>query len=380
MGFFRFLLATLVLASHCNSAAPPFIGVLAVECFFVISGFYIQMIMTEQYMGQPHWVSRFWKSRTLRIFVPYWVIVFCLLILRTIQHYLMGTEQVPVLVTMKHHPADIHTLVAVFLNVFIIGTDFVKQMGMRHEGTSFYWQQLIIPPVWSVSTELLFYIIAPLLLLCRNRVLVCAIVFSIIGKSILLYGHSADIFNKELAGSDGLLNGFFPLEIGVFSAGALGYRLYKAYPVKSQYMPLLVILILLTTAVFFGLKTDNADRAMFYYQLYLICIIPLVPFLFAASHSLRLDRYIGDLSYPFYLIHHYFVDLMYAIESKWHHHLSRLVIVGSCEILTVLSAILIVKCVETPLSLFRHRHFRVHHSEEKRIVAKNIAPRSFRNL
>jgi peptidoglycan/LPS O-acetylase OafA/YrhL len=356
MGFFRLLLASLVLASHCG-VAPPFIGVLAVECFFVISGFYIQMILSEQYMGQPRWVLRFWESRALRIFVPYWVIMLCILTLRVMEHYVLVGEHIPFLALLKDRPFSLDAVIALFTNLFIVGSDYFKQIRIADACGSFFWDQLVIQPVWSVGTELLFYAIAPLLLLCRSTVLLCIVLLSAAGKSILLYGHSYDIFYQGLPCGDGLLNSTFPLEFGVFITGALGYRIYRTAHLKSNYLLSVAAMTLLTAAVLAGLKIQSASWMMLSYQLYLLCVIPTVPFLFAASRSLRLDRYIGELSYPFYLWHHYFVDLMYSIDKST-HHLSPYTVFIFAGTLTLLAAMLIVKLIEAPLSAFRHRYFR----------------------
>jgi hypothetical protein len=45
---------------------------LAVEAFFVISGFYMALVLTERYDGH---VGSFYRARALRIFPMYWALL-----------------------------------------------------------------------------------------------------------------------------------------------------------------------------------------------------------------------------------------------------------------------------------------------------------------
>ena len=74
MGLIRTLLAIAVVLNHI----PPYDGIhlihgpLAVEAFFVISGFYMAFVLSERYDGQ---VGSFYWARALRIFPMYWALL-----------------------------------------------------------------------------------------------------------------------------------------------------------------------------------------------------------------------------------------------------------------------------------------------------------------
>ncbi len=355
MGYLRFLLASLVLASHAQ-VATAFAGSLAVECFFAISGFYIQMIASEQYAGQHHWKRKFWQSRALRIFVPYWTILFVILVVQFIYHLHRPHSELPLwsLSLDIDHLSKIAMLV--FSNLFILGTESIKLMRIIHGCGYDAWQNIVIQPVWSVGIELMFYAAAPFILLRRTRVLAAVTLTCTVSKLILYTGQAQAIFH-DIPCADGLLNGVFPLEIGVFTAGALGYRFYKkylhaniAFEQNSLYYGLIIALSVLTLI---------ANKTLAYYpmptfQLYLIAVIAMVPFLFAASRNRRHDLQLAELSYAFYLSHYF----MLWVVQKW--GMSVHVTFLCAFLLTSLCAWLVNHFIETPLNRFRHDHFRKH--------------------
>src|SRR5262245_37870067 len=77
MGLFRFLLALSVIAAHTKPAPTifPFFGgegVTPVLLFFVISGFYMAMIVEEKYASN---LQEFYENRFLRLFPIYWTLL-----------------------------------------------------------------------------------------------------------------------------------------------------------------------------------------------------------------------------------------------------------------------------------------------------------------
>src|ERR1035438_7962682 len=73
MGMMRLFLAITVLLWHCPQGfvSRPISSVLAVQCFYAISGFLIQLAITANYAGADGWVRRFYLSRLLRIYPLY---------------------------------------------------------------------------------------------------------------------------------------------------------------------------------------------------------------------------------------------------------------------------------------------------------------------
>jgi hypothetical protein len=72
MGLLRLYLAACVVAAHSGNFLPWSIhgGKEAVEVFFVISGFYMQLILSS---GKYIETKTFYRSRLERIFLPYYI-------------------------------------------------------------------------------------------------------------------------------------------------------------------------------------------------------------------------------------------------------------------------------------------------------------------
>src|SRR5277367_117835 len=86
MGVFRLLLAFAVLEAHVaeHSPRPDFFGIglvqgmRAAEMFFVLSGFYMALVLHEKYNRPGSW-RLFLQQRFLRLYPTYFLIlVFCL--------------------------------------------------------------------------------------------------------------------------------------------------------------------------------------------------------------------------------------------------------------------------------------------------------------
>ena len=81
MGIFRLLLAFSVVVIHSNPEPTWFMdGKLAVRVFYIISGFYMTLILNEKYIGQNSSYKLFITNRLLRLYPIYWVILLLTLI------------------------------------------------------------------------------------------------------------------------------------------------------------------------------------------------------------------------------------------------------------------------------------------------------------
>src|SRR5258707_7705774 len=80
MGVIRLLLALSVVEFHSTRAfGNPGIwpvdlpnGIVAVQAFYVISGFYMALVLSTKYAGEP-W--RFYRARALRLLPIYWLVL-----------------------------------------------------------------------------------------------------------------------------------------------------------------------------------------------------------------------------------------------------------------------------------------------------------------
>lgn len=222
LGLLRILLAVCVLCTHSQALANLrwLGGDLAVELFFVISGFYMQLILSTRYteakLGSA-WLSQFYKARYFRLLPTYLlgssIVVAAGLFQRSlaplsIWRYIWGLPG-----------AAGNFLFKIFLcltNTTILFQDvtmfFSAHGGLIHWSANFrnsdapLWQGLTIPPAWSLGIELDFYFIAPYLLKLRSRWLLIGCCSCLAAKEITVKGlHLGDPWTYR----------FFPFESGI---------------------------------------------------------------------------------------------------------------------------------------------------------------------
>lgn len=292
MGVLRLTLALAVLLSHAPPGIMPrfFHPALAVHIFYVISGFYMQLVLPK-YLEKKGGIKSFYTNRFLRIFPIYWAVLVCTIILLR--------YTVPI-------DFSVDFILYVMSNVFILGSD------LRMGNFGFTFPQFV-PQVWTLVPELLFYTCAPFLLKKRNYVL-----FIIIGFSIIL---------RVILYNIGFKGGFwhyvcFPIEIGTFLLGSLSCRLYnflKRSPKNDNLFNYLAMLIFIFTFFHFentffpGAYTQDGGVPPNYWAKILLAALSL-PILFHFSKDLKIDRYLGDFSYPLYISHFFIIGLINKLD------------------------------------------------------------------
>jgi peptidoglycan/LPS O-acetylase OafA/YrhL len=375
MGLLRVYLSLCVVAEHSGKIFPWHVhsGGQAVQIFFVISGFYMALI-SSKYASQ----TEFYSSRFLRIFIPYWVVLGIVLFASVMAGLLFG--QWLALQPYISYASTQNGFLGVFLTALTNLTLFFQDwvMFFKHDSGDHFaftvnfwesrnalWHYLIIPQAWSVGVELTFYLLVPVLTKLSNRW-----VLILIFASILLRGIAYEVLGLR---GDPWTGRFFPFEIAFFLFGILGFRVYMIMRKKfrldlfvirdiKQYtmfsICLVIFFILAKTGSSFGGKLIGNDYANLFSYIVWAGVIPV---LFCLSHKSSLDRYIGDLSFPIYLVHWFVVSIARIIidgiglPGSW---IGKISAVGS-----IFAAIALMMYIITP---FENR---------RQVFAKSIANR-----
>ncbi len=315
MGIIRLLLALSVVVSHCgNIGIFSFIGGrTAVESFYIISGFYMSLIINEKYIGKNNSFKLFITNRFLRLYPIYWTV----LIITTLVYIACG------LIFKNHYYPTFCLYGTVFpnvgsffylilTNIIIFGQDLVMFMGINpvnghlYLTTNFWntnpqlWLFMLVPQAWTLGIELTFYLIAPFIIKRGLKLVVPLIILSLLLRFYL--------YNFQNLNFDPWTYRFFPTEIFFFLLGYLSYRLsvkLKTLPVKKIHGYLVLVLIISLTFIYPWIPETQFSFSLFQLKdiLYFAFIAMGMPVLFTVFKKSKLDNKIGELSYPVYISH-----------------------------------------------------------------------------
>ena len=333
MGTFRFLLAIAVTVSHFGGLwGHRFMdGLMAVQCFYMVSGFLISLVLSGKYdANTPAGLRLFYTNRALRIFVPYWT--FCLLII--VAQTIVSAGPQPQLIQQWPEMSFATRVYLMFTNIFVIGQEWTMWLSYEHGSLIPVWSSdglpthpsifYVIPQAWSMSLELMFYALAPFLVRRHWLMLLAYIAATYAARQLLMaYG-----FNGS-----GFVYRFFPVELGLFLAGVLAHRVFAFADArrKGSLAASVAVTAALISMMFIMRYWDMWESHRFY-----ALVVVALPSLFLVSRHFAFDRWLGELSYPIYLCHLAVLGIGGAIATKF---------VGTIEDRGTLSLVLIVATV-----------------------------------
>lgn len=301
MGTLRALLAIAIVFNHSGGIAGYRLmnGQLAVQEFYIISGFLITHILLTKY--DSLWL--FYSNRALRIFIPYWVVLgVTLLVCALVPTFGVYPGPINPWIAPRNELDIAATAFLVLTNLFIFGQDLCLWLVRDSDGGLQFalkalesWNTVngfnVLTPAWTLALELMFYLVAPFLVR-RNVLLLGGIV-------------AASWLARDLAYSHGFYGGatsyrFFPFEIGLFLTGTLCYRLYRTL---QSYLSLYVSTVLSCALIAVVLLPREGTWFEHHPYYFLYFMAAFLPALFTFSRRYKIDRWIGEMSYPIYLVH-----------------------------------------------------------------------------
>jgi peptidoglycan/LPS O-acetylase OafA/YrhL len=341
VGLLRLLLALGVATEHANIAWGAG-SYTAVQAFFIMSGFYMAIILSsDRYTTKDFYFSRFF-----RLFPLYWAVLGFALCYYGIA-YSSGIETTIFTFVQGAAIGPVWAAYLVVTNLFILGSDltwfFPDVFGSQH---SVY---LLIPPVWTLSLELMFYALCPLLVSARSRTLWLIVLVAFAARAI---GYSLGLDDNPWHSR------FFGFEIAYFVLGILAYR---DGPQLRGPWTLALIAGLFAFVVWFNKIAKALPLPAIYNRSDYLHSLALYALLFFTLRSLfeltrrsAVDQYLGEYSYPVYLLHYIFVIVLVhsGLAERWGVNPGRLVIV-----LTLAHAAVLIHFVQIPIDRYRHKAF-----------------------
>jgi peptidoglycan/LPS O-acetylase OafA/YrhL len=266
-------------AAHLISM--PSVGGFAVHGFFILSGYLMTHIMINTYGFNTFGMISFAKNRWLRLFPSYYLI----LIITIIVIYLTGSE------ITKYKEAIfipsslrewVQNLTLVYFN-FNPGNESPR----------------LSPPTWALTNEILFYFLICFGISKSKKITYSWLFLSLIYMALtytLELGH-AYRYHVILAAS-------LPFSLGALIYHNKDYLVASTRKASGRTLFILFILFIINSVLYYKLR-GSIYSDIFYFLNYLINAAIIIVLIDRGKYIKldRLDKKIGDYSYPIYLFH-----------------------------------------------------------------------------
>lgn len=348
MGILRLLFALSVVVYHAREPYGLFLfnQSAAILSFFIISGFYMALILDGKYQSK----ISFYISRALRIFPLYWIALSLTLILGFVKIQLhLGSDETAIS-HYFHYSTYLSGFNAIseFINfvfrnfTLIVTKDYFSIQDNLAPG------YLIVNPAWTLQVELLFYIVVPLILFFKKNLLTFVIFYF-----TLFYG----IISPLQLLPENTLFYIFLKYFFFFLLGMCSYRLlYKKLKTpKIKKLPVIVLSFFLFFIVFYQILPGRIlDRSFYMGLAYYLAFALSIPYIFKLTKDNKYDRFIGELSYPVYITHMIFAKIVFSFHIPTHQFLNSILI----SIPTLIFSVVLIKFIQDPIDKFRHKQLR----------------------
>ncbi len=297
MGALRMILAMAVFSAHAGDLFGLH-WISARHCFFALSGFFIQMLLSRP--PAPGGARDFWVGRFLRLY-PLYALVLAFFLAAVVGRWLADGTLIGAAGRLAN--SGMPSAYAV-----LTGVASLTMFGLNIPSSS----HIPSGPLWALGAEMSFYLVAPWLLrqstLLLWAVLVC-------GLSLMLtrYGNHLPIGTG----------------ISFFVVGALSWRgrawLGRGFERLPRFAwPLVVVAMLyLASHGIGGTATGRAWTQALIAQGFAdpftvgmlvnpVIVALLMPGLLVMTRGNSIDRLVGDLAYPLYLVHGFIVEATQA--------------------------------------------------------------------
>ena len=298
MGLIRTLLALAVVLGHTESTLKLVGGRNAVQMFYVISGFLISYVLVERRSYTS--IKSFYVNRYLRLYPIYLVVglltlLSCALSMRP--DFMATYQQAPL-------PAVIGLILT---NLVILGQDWIMFAGVKAQHWVWMvdfrasevplWKGLLAPQAWTLGVELSFYLVAPFIL--RRRSLLWALLVASLALRV-------GLIRAGIGMNDPWDYRFFPTELALFILGALTHQMVRplyarwwGHDVLAKWTGVALGVVVLAVVAYPYVPLATLPKSALLFALFL----PSLPLLFVLQSNNKVDRSIGELSYPIYICH-----------------------------------------------------------------------------
>jgi len=307
MGTLRIILALLVVFSHLGyPLGIKLIGPkLAVQTFYIISGFYMALVLSSKYKNLKY--GTFIGNRILRLWPAYLVVLILTAFISLIFGYFTQDYLALNSFITYYNRLDLVTLTSLsIINFTLFFQDLILFLSVdEHSHLTLnrmldlnklqLYKFMLVPQSWTLALELMFYLISPWLVRLKLKSICILMSFSLLIRVVLaFYGFSEDPWDYR----------FFPSELIFFLAGILMFRIskFKIFHQENIFYSICLVLVVMSLILQFY-------PTLIAKIIYLSAVAIAIPILFEKTKLLHWDRKIGELSYPIYISHFLFIFL-----------------------------------------------------------------------
>ena len=326
-------------------------GYLAVDFFFVLSGFVIGYAYDSRWKNGNMTPWRFMLRRIIRLHP----MVVLSVVLGALAFIIQGS------VKWDGSPVPLHAvMLSLLMGLFLIPSAPGAFPEVRGNGEMFP----LVGPSWSLFFEYIGSILYGFWLHSLSRKgLVAVLIISAIGLASCAFANISGAYHIGFGWSMadyGFLGGFFRLSFS-FTAGLLLSRNFRKINIRGAFWLCAAIIAAVLSCPYVGSSTEPSILNAAYDIAATFFIFPAVVYLGACgmtsdSFSGATCEFLGRLSYPLYIIHYPAMYLFYA--WVWNNHISFHEAVPVCVAIffgVILAAWLALRFYDEPLRRFLSR-------------------------
>jgi peptidoglycan/LPS O-acetylase OafA/YrhL len=318
----------------------------------MISGFLMALILTQGYTSKRN----FYLNRFLRIYPAYFVAI----VLGLISFLVFPNSSHDAISSSKEalkNSSIYLVLWSLISNLTLIGIDLTRYIKLNPEDFSFSFPNfmfggggggqnlLFVPQAWTLAIEIQFYLLAPILVKLKSQFLMVATAFFFFLRIFVYHTLRAHGFPID----DGAI---FMLQIQYFLLGILAYRYYSSFAKNKMEEDIknkiaFVFTVLSASLILFGkYYLQRHDRLG--YDVFYLAFAITIPFQFYSTRNSKVDRVIGEYSYPIYLFH--YAIMLALLTFDFGNWLGEIVLA-----LTVLVSGAYISTADKKIKLLRNR-------------------------
>lgn len=306
-------------------------GYLGVSFFFILSGFILSFKYKESFVAKTITFRKFILSRIFRIY-PLHVLTFAF------TFYL----------SYYNNLDNIIFWFKSFTNLFLIQS-FVpfKEYFFSFNGVS-----------WSISNEMFFYLVFPLLIALFSKLKKYAFFLLIIPLAIIILRPSTDVNHWEY-----YINPLF--RIFDFFLGIVLHDLYLKYKdceILKKKGTLLEVGAIVLFLIFYAVRTNVSQdfRWSLYYWIpmaSLIFVFGLQGGKISKFISKRIFIWLGEISFAFYMIHQIVINVLWIINYKFRVLDNGYLLILSALLVSIIGSGILFKYFEMPLNRYLRKKY-----------------------